>query len=258
LEQPLEMHAVARSAEVGFDAARLDRIRALESWHFWFAGRDELLRRLLARHLGAPPRTLLDIGCGTGRLAQSLLDDGHRVVALDRLPASLEAARRGTRGVALLRADAGRLPLATGAFDAALLLDVLEHVDDRAVLGGLARTLRPGGLLFLTVPAEPFLWSHRDDAAGHRRRYRRAGLAALLRESGFEPLELGPWQCALFPLVAATRLLGRRGPRLRDAEERPPRLANAAFAWINRREAMLPLGSLPWGSTLAAVCRRAA
>jgi hypothetical protein len=125
------------------------------------------------------------------------------------------------------------------------------------VLGELRRALRPAGLLFVTVPAGPWLWSHRDEAAGHQRRYRRSGLAALLRDSGFDPLELGAWQCALFPVVVATRLLGRRGPRLRDAEERPPRLANAAFAWINRLEARMPLGRLPWGSSLAAVCRRA-
>jgi SAM-dependent methyltransferase len=248
----------ARAAAGGFDGSRLAAIRELEAWHFWFVGRRELVRGLLARHLGPAPQALLDVGCGTGHLADELLAAGHRVTALDRLPEALGAARTRAGGLGLVRADAGRLPLRAGAFDAVTLLDVLEHVDDAATLAELRRVLRPGGLLVLTVPAAPWLWSHRDDAAGHRRRYTRRSLSAALAAGGFEPLELGPYQCALFPVVAASRLLGRRGPRLRDAEERPPAFVNAALSWVNRREVALGLGRLPFGSSLAAACRRSA
>ena len=242
----------------GFDGERLARIRALERWHFWFVGRRELVRGLLARHLDPAPQRVLDVGCGTGHLAGELLGAGHRVTAVDFLPEALAAARSDAPAVGLLRADAGRLPLAAGAFDAVTILDVLEHVDDVAALAELRRVLRPGGLLVLTVPAFPWLWSHRDDAAGHRRRYTRKRLHAVLADAGFAPVESGAYQCALFPAVVASRLLGRRGPRLRDAEERPPALLNAALAWINRREAALGPGRLPFGSSLAAACRRSA
>jgi len=245
-------------AGLRFDGARLAKIRELEDWHFWFVGRRELVRGLLARHLGPAPQRILDVGCGTGHLAGELLGAGHRVTAVDRLPEALAAASANDREIGMLRADAGRLPLRTGAFDAVTMIDVLEHVDDAAALTELRRVVRPGGLLVLTVPAVPWLWSHRDDAAGHLRRYTRRSLAAALARGGFEPLELGPYQCALFPAVAASRLLGRRGPRLRDAEERPPALLNAALAWINRREAALGPTRLPFGSSLAAACRRSA
>jgi SAM-dependent methyltransferase len=248
----------AASAAVGFDPERLAKIRDLERWHFWFAGRRDLVRGLLARHLEPAPQRLLDVGCGTGHLARELLAAGHHVTAVDFLPEALAAARADAPGVGLLRADAGRLPLGAGAFDAVTMLDVLEHVDDAAALAELRRVLRPGGLLVLTVPAFPWLWSHRDQAAGHRRRYTRGSLRAALGAAGFAPLELGAYQCALFPAVVASRLLGRRGPRLRDAEERPPALLNAALTWINRREAALGPGRLPFGSSLAAACRRSA
>jgi SAM-dependent methyltransferase len=240
----------------GFDGERLARIRALEGWHFWFVGRRTLVQGLLARHLEPAPQRVLDVGCGTGRLACELLAAGHRVTAVDLLPESLAAARSDAPDVGLLRADAGRLPLAAGSFDAVTMLDVLEHVDDVAALAELRRVLRPDGLLVLTVPAVPWLWSHRDDAAGHRRRYTRKRLQAALADAGFAPVELGGYQCALLPALAASRLLGRRGPRLRDAEERPPALLNAALAWINRREAELGPGRVPFGSSLAAACRR--
>jgi SAM-dependent methyltransferase len=244
------------TGDLGFDGARLAKIRELEDWHFWFVGRRELVRGLLTRHLEPAPQRLLDVGCGTGNLAGELLAAGHRVTALDRLPEALAAARADTHAVGLLRADASRLPLRSGAFDAITMIDVLEHVDDAAALAELRRVLRPGGLLVLTVPAAPWLWSHRDRAAGHLRRYTRRSLEAVLTAGGFTPLELGAYQCALFPVVAASRVLGRRGPRLRDAEERPPALLNAALAWINRREAALGPGRLPFGSSLAAACRR--
>jgi len=253
-----EWEGAAPAGGPGFDGARLARIRELEAWHFWFVGRRELVRGLLGRHLGRAPQRLLDVGCGTGRLAGELVAAGHRVTALDFLPEALAAARADAPGVAILRAEAGRLPLAAGSFDAVTVLDVLEHVDDTAALAELRRVVRPGGLLVLTVPAAPWLWSHRDAAAGHRRRYTRRSLEAALAAAGFAPLELGGYQCALFPAVAASRLLGRRGPRLRDAEERPPALVNAALAWINRREAALGPGRLPFGSSLAAACRRSA
>jgi len=255
---PAGASAEPGTGDLRFDGARLAKIRELEAWHFWFVGRRELVRGLLARHLGPAPQRLLDVGCGTGHLAGELLAAGHRVTAVDRLPEALAAARADTRDVGLLRADAGRLPLRSGAFDAVTMLDVLEHVDDAAALVELRRVLRPGGVLVLTVPAAPWLWSHRDRAAGHLRRYTRKSLAAALAAGGFEPLELGPYQCALFPVVAASRLLGRRGPGLRDAEERPPALLNTALAWINRREAALGPARLPFGSSLAAACRRSA
>lgn len=254
----LDLRAGSAGGSPGFDGARLARIRELESWHFWFAGRRDLVRGLLARHLGPAPQRLLDVGAGTGRLARELLASGHHVAAVDLLPEALAVARADAPGADLLRADAARLPLGDGVFDAVTMLDVLEHVDDAATLAELRRVLRPGGLLVLTVPAGPRLWSHRDDAAGHRRRYTRRGLRQVLERAGLSPLELGAYQCALYPAVVASRLLGRRGPRMRDAEERPSAPLNAVLTWINRREAALGPGRLPFGSSLAAACRRGA
>jgi len=56
-------------------------------------------------------------------------------------------------------------------------LDVLEHVDDDlGSFRALAQLLRPGGHLFVTVPAYPSLWSRHDDLHHHKRRYDKARL----------------------------------------------------------------------------------
>lgn len=97
-------------------------------------------------------RRVLDLGCafgfGTRRLARRF-----QVVGVDASPAYIRrAVRAGTRARYVLAA-AGRVPLRDGAFDAVVLLDVLEHVpDEAAVLREAARLLAPGGTLVLSVP----------------------------------------------------------------------------------------------------------
>jgi SAM-dependent methyltransferase len=75
-------------------------------------------------------------------------------------------------------------------YDAALLVNVLEHVEnDLQMLRQLFDLLRPGGTLLLFVPALPFLYGALDSRVGHVRRYTRTGLAEVVGQAGFK-LEL--------------------------------------------------------------------
>ncbi len=240
-----------------FPADRLQRIGELERWHFWFVGRRILLDKLLRKYLAGETRQVLDLGCGTGRMVEHLLEQGHQVVGLDIRSEGLATTRLERADAKLVQADAIHLPLGVHTFDAVLILDLLEHVDDQSLMGEVRRILRPGGVALMTVPAMPWLWSYRDAAAGHRRRYTRRRLARLLDEAGFTPLKMRYYQCLLFPFLVLSRLLGRKGPKLRDAEERPPRRLNAILTWITLLE--VKLGDRipwPWGSSLVVACRR--
>ena len=105
---------------------------------------------LLGKLTGSGAR-ILDLGCGYGRLAWSLVRAGFgRVVGID---ASLEMARRARRARTVVAvAEGGRLPFASRTFDAALLFAVLtcvpEDAEQRAIVGELERVLRPGGALY--------------------------------------------------------------------------------------------------------------
>ena len=239
-----------------FGADRLARIRRMEGWHFWFRSRQERLFSELGLWRGAPRGPVLDLGCGTGHVSRGLRARGEVVVGLDR---RIEPAADGLAqsGPSQVKADAAQLPFTSASFAAVIALDLLEHVDDRVVLAEIARILAPGGQVFLTVPALAALWSQRDEAAGHRRRYTRSVLIQRAREAGLDVVHVGYFQFVLLPLVWVSRLLGRTTARAGDAEEQPHALINAAFLTINRIENRLSAWiRWPLGSSLIFVGRK--
>ncbi|HEO70665.1 MAG TPA: class I SAM-dependent methyltransferase, partial [Candidatus Hydrogenedentes bacterium] len=170
----------------------------VEDTHWWYRG----LRAMIAAqwHRCAPPGRLLvlDAGCGTG--------------------ANLEAVRESARGAGIdVSRDAVRfcrqrdmkttavastlcLPFAAKRFDVVLSMDVIQH--RRVPVPGVAlsemhRVLKPGGLLFVNVPAYQWLHSSHDVAVEQDKRFRRGELIELLGAAGFVPLYATYWNTLL-------------------------------------------------------------
>ena len=98
------------------------------------------------------------------------------------------------------RADATALPFADCAFDAVILGEVLEHVEeDGEALSEAARVLRPKGVLAVSVPRNPSWFSRSDEWAGHVRRYTREQLLGRVERSGFRVASCKAWG---FPVSA--------------------------------------------------------
>lgn len=97
-----------------------------------------------------------------------------------------------TAAAAMACGDATAMPLRDESFDRVIAAEVLEHVPaDQRALREIARVLRPGGLLAVTVPAwlpERICWALSDDyhnvPGGHVRIYTRPELEAKLRQAG--------------------------------------------------------------------------
>jgi SAM-dependent methyltransferase len=148
---------------------------------------------------------LLDLGCGFGRHAYQAARLGAQVVALDAgadevrnvqntfgamaVAGELDAA---TARLGSVRGDALRLPFADGSFDRVIASEVLEHIpDDEAAMAELARVLRVGGSMAVTVPRcgpEFVNWALSDDyhnvPGGHVRIYRQSQLVDRLQGTG--------------------------------------------------------------------------
>jgi SAM-dependent methyltransferase len=151
-----------------------------------------------------PGERLLDLGCGGGRHAYQALRLGARVVALDAGTGEVTQVRNTLAAMAdtgeiddgdeagAVQGDALRLPFADGAFDRVIAAEVLEHIPaDTEAMAELARVLRPGGTMAVTVPRfgpELVNWAlshqYHDVPGGHVRIYRRSLLVDRLRRVG--------------------------------------------------------------------------
>jgi SAM-dependent methyltransferase len=255
---PPTASAVARPAlglAPEFSPERRRLLERIERDHFWFVSRRAVFEQVISRFLPRPVALLVDVGCGTGFNLGLWSRFAGRVLGVDRQFAG-GASQAGT--ALRIASDVENLPLVAAAADAVVALDVLEHVDDVRALTEVHRILKPGGYLFLSVPAMPWLWSYRDEAAGHRRRYSRSGLRETVEGANFHVRLSIFFQALIFPVFILSRLFGRRGPSLRDFEDRPAPWVAVPIGLINALELRLLRSgiTLPWGSSLVLVAQK--
>lgn len=232
---------------VGFDDAAATRLQLMQG-HFWIRGRRLLVDRLL-RRLAVPGHRVVELGCGTGELLPLLEHRFARVTAVDAHATLLEKAAASSIRAELFQADVAKTTLPDREYDFVVAMDLIEHVDPDAFLTEARRIVGPRGLLLLSAPAAPSLWSRMDEMAGHRCRYTRTQLADELLRNGWVPEGFTHYQCLLFPLVWLSNVLGKRA----DAafERQPPGWLDCLLGRINSLEiALFGNFSLPYGSSL--------
>ena len=192
------MREMTDPGTVGTQYASVERLHTRRS--VWGPGPEgvspvDVLRTLV---VASGARRVLEVGCGTGQFARSVLDGapGTDYLATDLSPAMVEATR--ALGVPAEVAPADELPFADGSFDGAVAAWMLYHVPDLdGTLVELRRVLRDGGALHVATNG-------------------REHLAGLLREAGGEAL------VTQFTSENAAEVLGRHFEHVvqRDVETR--------------------------------------
>ena len=232
-----------------------DRMAELDQLHWWYRARREEIAALIERAARPPAcARILEVGCGTGHNLPMLARFGTvDAIEIDPDARALAEQRLG-RPVA-----GARLPDLPGiperAYDLVGAFDVVEHVDDDgAAVAALARRLKPGGKLVLTVPAHQWMWSAHDVVNHHKRRYSKRGFRRLLEGAPLRIEALGYLNSLLFPLAVGARMAGRMTGRDDADDKLPPKPVNWAFEKVFGLErylvARLPL---PPGLSLFAV-----
>lgn len=234
----------------------------MEPTSFWFRSRNHLIVSVLRRYF-PHASSLFELGCGTGFVLAALRanDPRLRLTGAELYVEGLEIARSRVPDAELLQIDGRHIPF-EGEFDVAGAFDVLEHIEeDEVVLGELARAVRPGGGLIITVPQHQWLWSAVDEYSHHRRRYSRRELVAKLERAGFTVRRVTSFVSILLPVMALSRIAKRRQTTEEIdpfADYRLPRSVDAVFERLLAAErALLTRGvSLPAGGSLLAVAEQ--
>ncbi|WP_421989982.1 ArsR/SmtB family transcription factor [Qipengyuania sp.] len=184
IRQHRESEAQAYFSEHAHD---WDELRRLHS-------SDEAVEAALAKALGEGPLgRLLDIGTGTGRMAELFAERAERIVALDKSLAMLRVARAKLQHlpaerVELVQGDFASLPFAVESFDTVLFHQVLHFAQNPdAALAEAARVTRSGGRIAIVDFAAHQREELRDRHAHARLGFEDSQMEGLLSEAGFDP-----------------------------------------------------------------------
>ena len=232
----------------------------IEETHWWHSARRAIvLDWIRNRYVGRDDLVILDAGCGTGHLLQQLRTLGH-AEGVDISDEALDFCRK--RGLDNVRkADVNDLPFAGDTFDMVTALDVIEHLDDDVgALREFRRVLKPGGSVFIFVPAHRWLWSLQDEVSHHRRRYTDATLRASIEGAGLTVERQSYVSTFLLPVIFLGRQWLKVTLRFRDVDtenDLHPVWANGILKRVFLSEIpILKRMNMPFGASLIAVGRK--
>jgi ubiquinone/menaquinone biosynthesis C-methylase UbiE len=189
----------------------LDTFFKVETTHWWWVGRKNIIKIFLKKRFNSKKITILDAGCGTGSNIIFFNQFG-KTYGIDISPIATKfCKKRGIKNITTC--DVSKLPYKDSYFDLVSCMDVLEHIEDeKKAISEIYRVLKPGGYVLLTVPALSFVFSKHDKAQGHFRRYSKKYLREILTSVGFVEDRTTYFNTLLsFPIILI-RLLSKLEP----------------------------------------------
>ena len=246
----------------GFKTHYFKELAELEAGNFWFRARNKLI--LWALHKYSPGlKSFLEIGCGTGFVISAISErfQEARLSGSEYFEEGLVYARQRVPGAEFTQMDAQHIPYESD-LDAIGAFDVLEHIEeDEVVLQQICKALKPGGVVFITVPQHRWLWSSVDEYACHVRRYAANELHQKVCRAGLEIIRSTSFVSTLLPAMYLSRSLqwNKTNMSIDDvAGLRVNPILNKIFEWFLGFElALIRVGvSLPVGGSRLLVARK--
>ncbi len=243
-----EPAAARRGDAISIDGAYQHRARTRgfvvqRSWHYQ---KERVIRKFCPP---GPGDRVIDVGCGSGVIADLLASMGARTTGIDANPAAIAYARQAFSrpNLDFQQGLVEDLPFEPGSLDKIYCLELIEHIyahQVRSLLQGLFRLARPGGRLFVTTPNYRSFWPLLEwtldklklaaPMAEHQHvtRFSRGMLASFLQEAG--------WQVETVTTFSTFA----------------PFLSAVSWTLAERCAALEDRASLPFGNILLAIARK--
>lgn len=242
-----------------FPVSFFEQLSEVEQGHWWFRARNRVLLWVIAKKI-KPFFSLMEVGCGTGYVLEGIREvyPSAELFGAEYYDEGLYFARKRVPNASFRQLDATVMD-DSDCYDVIGAFDVIEHIEeDEKVLVNLARAIKPGGSLIITVPQHRWLWSQVDEHACHVRRYTRTELVKKVNKTSLSVEYVTSFVSFLVPLMWLSRLRRFKGGCDPMSEFRIPCWLNSSFEMIMHIElALLKLGlRLPFGGSLILVAKK--
>src|SRR5580700_12167018 len=194
------------------------------------ASRDHAINEL-KRALGTRSVSIMEVGCSAGHLLVDMRRNlpNATLTGGDYTLGTLLKLGEKMPGIPLVRFNLAASPLPSDSYDAMVLLNVLEHIeDDAAATRHVARMLKPGGVAVIEVPAGPELFDDYDRQLQHFRRYTLRGICGVVEQSGLIVERRNYLGALIYPAFYLAKKLSQSRPK--SAADRQAHVANAIGA----------------------------
>ena len=240
-------------------------MRGYEDTYWWYSGLRRLLTFALEKYIW-PVETIavLDAGCGTGgnlvHLKQIL--NRAKFFGMDVYQSAIDLTNSRNTGAALLEASVNQVPAKGNSFDVIICRVVLGlgGIEDLKVLLEFYRTLKPGGILLVNLPAFEFLRGAHDSAVRTSHRYTVDELRQKLNATGFAIRRITYWNALLFPLLFVWRKISalKKNPGNPRSDFRPlPVWINEVLKFLLRIEQIaISYVDVPFRTSVFAVAQK--
>ena len=194
------------------------------------ASRDHAINEL-KRALGSMPASIMEVGCSAGHLLADMRRSlpNAKLTGGDYTLGTLLKLGEKMPGIPLVRFNLADSPLPSDTYDAMVLLNVLEHIeDDVAASRHIARMLKPGGFAVIEVPAGPELFDDYDRQLQHFRRYTLQNICSVVEHAGLVVERRNYLGALIYPAFYLAKKLSQRRPK--SASQREEHVAKAIGA----------------------------
>lgn len=175
-----------------------------EKKHWWHIAKRSLIRQFIE----GSNLNILVAGLGGGMICEELASAGHTVVGIEISPLSCRHVSKEAKLPVINGNLENPLPFRSGTFDIIIMADVLEHLDnDGRLLAEASLCLKPGGMVIITAPAYPHMWSPWDARVNHKRRYSLAEIKDKLIKGRLNIKKASYFNMLLYPLVYIYRIV---------------------------------------------------